>query len=73
MLVLLIRKQCQALYLAVAYVKQHTSLSVKTKTISKTINPVWNETFTLFVDDRCALANINVSKMSQAEKKDQPL
>ena len=38
----------------------HKDLVLKTKTINKTVNPVWNEKFTLYIDDRSALANIQV-------------
>jgi len=35
-------------------------LVLKTKTIDKNCNPVWNEDFTLYIDDRSALANFIV-------------
>ena len=39
----------------------HKDLVLKSKVINKSINPVWNEKFTLYIDDRSALANIHVS------------
>ena len=38
----------------------HKDLVLKTKVINKTVNPMWNETFTLYIDDRSILANIHV-------------
>ncbi|XP_063688692.1 multiple C2 and transmembrane domain-containing protein 1-like isoform X2 [Bolinopsis microptera] len=38
----------------------HKDLVLKSKVINKSINPVWNEKFTLHIDDRSALANIHV-------------
>ena len=46
----------------------HKDLTLKTKTINKTVNPVWNEKFTLYIDDRSALANILVSWQENARK-----
>lgn len=39
----------------------HKDLVIKTKTINKSVDPVWNESFTLYIDDRSALANVMVS------------
>ena len=41
----------------------HKDLVLKSKVINKSINPVWNEKFTLYIDDRSALANIHVSSL----------
>ena len=41
------------------------NIHLKTKTINKNCNPVWNEKFTLYIDDRSALANLHVSIMRQ--------
>jgi classical protein kinase C beta type len=40
----------------------HKDTVLKTKVINKSLNPVWNEKFTLHIDDRSALANILVSQ-----------
>lgn len=39
----------------------HKDLALKTKVIKGTLNPFWNEKFTLHIDDRSALAGIHVS------------
>lgn len=39
----------------------HKDLVLKTRFINRNLNPVWNEKFVEYIDDRSALANINVS------------